>query len=48
METAYALDHFDDYNFEGALMRIPDVGVVAFTAGEVIGDTLYVHIENGS
>ena len=34
METAYALDHFDDYNFEGALMRIPDVGVVAFTAGE--------------
>lgn len=45
METAYALDHFDDYNFEGALMRIPDVGVVAFTAGEVIGDTLYVHIE---
>lgn len=45
METAYALDHFDEYNFEGALLHLPGEGVVAFTAGEVIGDTLYVHIE---
>ena len=47
METAYALDHFsDDYNFEGALMRIPDVERQRPPAGEVIGDTRSgVHIE---
>lgn len=43
--TADTLRHFDEYNYEGILLRVPDKGVVAFTAGEVIGDTLYVHIE---
>lgn len=39
------LDNLDSYNFEGAVLSIPGLGVVAFTLGEVIGDTLYTHIE---
>ena len=39
------LDHYDRFPFEGALLTTPDNGIVAFTIGEVIGDTLYVHIE---
>ncbi len=45
MVTADTLRRFNEYNYEGAVLRVPDLGVVAFTAGEVIGDTLYVHIE---
>lgn len=33
------------YGFEGAVVSTPEHGVVAFTMGEAIGDTLYVHIE---
>ena len=33
------------YGFEGALLRDGTGRVVAFTAGEVIGDTLFAHIE---
>ena len=39
------LDNLDRYPFEGAVLSTPDLGVVAFTLGEVIGDTLYTHIE---
>lgn len=33
------------FGFEGAVLTTPLHGVVAFAMGEVIGDTLYVHIE---
>lgn len=39
------LDHVDRYPFEGAVLSTPAHGVVAFTLGEVIGDTLFTHIE---
>ncbi len=39
------LDNYDKLPFEGAVLRTPDAGIVAFAIGEVIGDTLYVHIE---
>lgn len=45
LQTADTLRHLDEYPFYGALLRVPDIGVVAFTVGEVLGDTLYVHIE---
>lgn len=35
----------DVFGFEGCAVIIPGRGVVAFTMGEVIGDTLYSHIE---
>ncbi len=45
-QTADTLRHLDRYpNFEGAILRTPDRGIVAFTVGEAMGDTLYVHIE---
>lgn len=39
------LDHIDDYLFEGAILRDAAGGICAVTLGEVVGDTLYVHIE---
>lgn len=33
------------YPFEGAVLRTEDGHIAALTVGEVIGDTLYVHIE---
>lgn len=39
------LDNLEVYPFEGAVLSTPANGVVAFTLGEIIGDTLYVHIE---
>ncbi len=39
------LDHYSSYPFEGAILRLPDQGIVAFAIGEVIGDTLFTHIE---
>ena len=39
------LHNLDKYRFEGAVLSTPADGIVAFTLGEVIGDTLYVHIE---
>ncbi len=39
------LDNPALYGFEGALLSTPAHGIVAFTMGEVIGDTLYTHIE---
>lgn len=35
----------DIFGFEGCAVMVPGRGVVAFTMGEVIGDTLYSHIE---
>jgi len=39
------LDNYDHLPFEGAVLCTPECGIVAFAIGEVIGDTLYVHIE---
>lgn len=39
------LRDFYSYPFEGAVLRDGKRRIVAFTVGEVIGDTLYVHIE---
>ena len=39
------LRNYSDYPFEGAVLRDGHGRIVAFTAGEVIGDTLVLHIE---
>lgn len=39
------LNNLDRYPFEGAVLSTPADGIVAFTLGEVIGDTLFTHIE---
>ena len=39
------LDEYGRLPFEGAVLSTPEDGIVAFTIGEVIGDTLFVHIE---
>ncbi len=39
------LDYYDAYGFTGVVLKVPGRGIVAFSVGEVIGDTLYVHIE---
>ncbi len=39
------LDGLAEYPFEGGVLRSAPGQIVAFTLGEVIGDTLYVHIE---
>lgn len=39
------LDNYGRLPFEGAVLTDPGHGIVAFTIGEIIGDTLYVHIE---
>lgn len=44
-ECFKVLDNFRLYGFEGAALRGLAGEIVAFTLGEVIGDTLYVHIE---
>lgn len=44
-QVMHVLDNLDRYGFEGAVLSTPTDGIVAFTLGEVIGDTLYVHIE---
>lgn len=46
MKTIEILNDLDSYpTFEGALLRVPGKGIVAFTIGEAVGDTLYAHIE---
>lgn len=44
-QTIKVLDHYGLYPFEGAVLRDGRGDVVAFTAGELSGDTLHVHIE---
>lgn len=39
------LNRYNSYPFEGAVLRDETGSICAFTCGEVIGDTLYVHIE---
>lgn len=42
---AETLENFNEYGFEGALLRDNEGKIVAFTFGEVSGDTLILHIE---
>lgn len=44
-ECRRVLNAFTSYPFEGAVLRGAAGDIVAFTVGEVIGDTLYIHIE---
>lgn len=44
-QTFRVLANLDSYPFEGAVLTTPTDGIVAFAIGEVIGDTLFVHIE---
>lgn len=44
-QTIDVVRHLDWYPFEGAVLRTPEDGIVAFTVGEMKGDTLFVHIE---
>ena len=39
------LRNFANYPFEGAVLRDGNGDIVAFTAGETVGDTLILHIE---
>lgn len=45
MQTLAVLESIDDYRFEGGVLRVDGGEIVAFTLGEVQGDTLFVHIE---
>lgn len=45
-QVVKVLDNYAAYPFEGAVLRLSPRGpIAAFTVGEVIGDTLYLHIE---
>ncbi|MCM1256125.1 MAG: phosphatidylglycerol lysyltransferase domain-containing protein [Duncaniella sp.] len=44
-QVKHVLDNWGVYPFEGAVLSTPNNGIVAFTIGEVINDTLHVHIE---
>ena len=44
-QTLSVVDNYGAYPFEGLLLRDDSRRVVAFTMGEVIGDTLFTHIE---
>lgn len=43
--TFSVLDNLESYPFEGAVLRGQGGEIAAFTLGEVIGDTVFVHIE---
>lgn len=44
-ECTRILNHYTSYPFEGAVLRDETGEICAFTCGEIIGDTLYIHIE---
>lgn len=44
-QVADLLEHYDTYGFDGSLLRDEQGEIVAFTIGEILADTLYVHIE---
>ena len=44
-QVMHVLNNLEAYGFEGAVLSTPENGIVAFTLGEVKGDTLYTHIE---
>lgn len=43
--TFEVLDNYHSYPFEGIVLRGNNGNIVAFTIGEIIGDTLFTHIE---
>lgn len=45
VECRRVLNHYTGYPFEGAVLRGQSGEIVAFAIGEVIGDTLFTHIE---
>lgn len=45
-ETIKLLDYFFDFNLLGGALYVNDA-LVAFTIGEIINDTLFVHVEKG-
>lgn len=45
--TGFVLDNYETFGFIGAVLRI-EGKIEAFTIGEIINDTLYVHIEKAS
>lgn len=45
VQTLNVIDNYADYGFDGIVLRDNDGRIVAFTMGEVIGDTLFSHIE---
>lgn len=45
LQTLRVIDGYEDYGFDGIILRGKGGRVVGFTMGEVIGDTLYSHIE---
>lgn len=45
VQTYNVIDHYPLYPFEGIVLKNGQGCIVAFTMGEVIGDTLYSHIE---
>lgn len=44
-QVKHVLENLRAYPFEGAVLSTPGDGIVAFTIGEVLNDTLHVHIE---
>ena len=44
-ECTRVLNRYNSYPFEGAVLRDETGEICAFTCGEIIGDTLYIHIE---
>ncbi len=44
-ECRRVLEHYTSYPFEGAVLRLASGAIAAIAVGEVIGDTLYAHIE---
>lgn len=44
-EVMRLLDRWGNLPMEGAVLVTPDKGITAFAIGEVIADTLYVHVE---
>lgn len=43
-KTFEVLDHFELYGMLGGILRV-DGQIVAFSLGEIVGDTLFIHIE---
>lgn len=43
--TIHVLRNLSLYGFDGAVLRLADGTIAAFTLAEVIGDTAYIHIE---
>lgn len=44
-QVLHVLENYMAYPFEGAVLRLGGGRIVAFALGEILGDTLYVHVE---